>query len=589
MHSFTHALEAEGKPAGNAAQSYSSTITTAPDTFVDELRALGYADNAKGTSGLIDSLKEPATPLSNRCSLSVAAKSQYADIIRQLPSPRHTDMLVHSFFENVAWHYDIVDETTFRNQLFQWSSLSSEQMTRVSDSLPIDVQSFPSLLFQVLAQSLLFQPIQYDESLNDLKYAADMELSDRAADYSNAGHQLAALLAKSELTILTVQAALMQACFEKTTGAVLKAWHTLGSAISDARKLGLHLLETEPSLSSSAEKLSNSELGRNLWFNLHLWDAHMAVVLGRPMRTRLDASSVPLPLSRGCGYEKPKLPHPRDVILCGYHTAYRFLQNIQDLESREDHPTLVESIHNTILTNIANLPAWASTQRQREGEPPWLSAALETMLTNVYFVLFALHRPFIFTESSSRGRAFHSAMEILQSQVRLFDQTEPLQYMAFSLVYTTFDAMVLIAALHLRFTDEFMDQLPTTNRNLQWGLNRLDILQTKNKVAGAAFKAIHRLYQRLLAAYSTPTPRQFESHTESSTVVGSEADMPQNYWDGIQQSGVEDVLFPRPLTELLCNQFYEVLPEGQINTLDDLSQLQFEFDDNRAAPQQDST
>lgn len=571
MRSPTHTLEVAWRPTDNTAQTSSSTITTAPDTFADELRALGYADNAKGTSGLIDSLKEQATPLSSNCSLSAAARSQYAGIIRQLPSPRHTDILVHSFFENVAWHYDIVDEATFRKQLFQWSSLSFVQMTQASKSLPVDLQSFPSLLFQVLAQSLLFQPIQYNESLNDLKYAADMELSDRAADYSKAGHQLTSLLAKSKLTTLTVQAALMQVCFEKTTGAVLNAWHTLGSAIREARELGLHLLEAEALPRSGVEKLSESEVGRHLWFNLHLWDAHMAVVLGRPMWTRLDFGSVPLPLSQGCDFEKANQPQARDVILCGYHTAYRFLQIIQDLENREDYPSCVESIHNAILTNLANLPAWASTQRQREGEPPWLSAALETMLTNVYFVLFALHRPFVFTDSSSRGRAFHSAMEILQSQARLFDQTEPLQYMAFSLVYTAFDAMVLIAALHIRFTDEFTDHLPTTNRILQWGLNRLDVLQTKNKIAGTAFKVIHRLYQRLLAAYSTTAPPQFELHSEISTMVGSEPEMPQDFWDGIQQSGFEDVLFPHPLTELLSNQSHEVLPEGVVNNFGDLS------------------
>lgn len=48
-----------------------------------------------------------------------------------------------------------------------------------------------------------------------------MELSDRAADYSDAGYRLASSFRKSELTLTIIQAELMQACFEKTIGKVI--------------------------------------------------------------------------------------------------------------------------------------------------------------------------------------------------------------------------------------------------------------------------------------------------------------------------------------------------------------------------------
>ncbi|KAJ4252413.1 hypothetical protein NW762_011013 [Fusarium torreyae] len=195
-----------------------------------------------------------------------------------------------------------------------------------------------------------------------------MELSDRAAEYSEAGHRLASSFTKGELTLTTVQAELMRACFEKTTGSVIEAWHTLGNAIRDAQELGLHLIEPETTAYLRSEKPSDRELGCHLWFILHLWDAHMAVVLGRPMSTRMNPNAVPLPMSSRDSSGKQRPPQPSDVILCGYHTAYHFLQDIHDLEKVGDWRVPVETIHETILTNVANLPAWATAQRSRQVE-----------------------------------------------------------------------------------------------------------------------------------------------------------------------------------------------------------------------------
>ncbi|KAM0541142.1 hypothetical protein ACHAPJ_013359 [Fusarium lateritium] len=385
-----------------------------------------------------------------------------------------------------------------------------------------------------------------------------MELSDRAADYSDAGHRLASSFRKSELTLTTVQAELMRACFEKTTGAVIEAWHTLGNAIRDAQELGLHLIEPEPTAYLRSEKPSDRELGCHLWFILHLWDAHMAVVLGRPMSTRMNPNAVPLPMSSRDSSGKQRPPQPSDVILCGYHTAYHFLQDIHDLEKVGDWRVPVETIHETILTNVVNLPAWATAQRSRQGEPPWLAAALEIMSTNVHFVLFALHRPFIFAEPSSRHKAFHSAMQILESQARLFDHTEPLQYKAFSLVFATFDAMVLIAAVHIRFLNELVEQVPASRRNLEWGLERLKSLQaSKNHLASSALNVIQRLYRTMLAVVSPMQPLDpHHGGTENGNFVEMEPEMARVDWDTFLQPDFGDVFVPQPLNELLCSQYF---------------------------------
>lgn len=524
----------------------------------DDFRSLGYGDDTKGTPGVLRGLWESTSVMHQFSPRNRSDPSQYTSIIRELPPRRHIDILVQDFFKNVAWHYDIVDEAMFTSQLSQWSGLTHDQLKQGPDALPINLRSFPALLFQILAQALLFQPTQHEESLNDLKYAADMELSDRAADLSDAGHRLASSFRKSELTLTMVQAGLMRACFQKTTGAVIEAWHTLGNAIRDAQELGLHLIKPESTPYLRTENLSDRELSRNVWHMLHLWDVHMATVLGRPISTRMSPKDVPLPMSARDSLGRQRPPQPRDVIWCGYHTAYKFLQDIHDLDKVEDWRIPVETVHENILTNIANLPAWATAQRLRQGEPPWLSAALEEMYTNVHFVVFALHRPFVFAEMSSRHNAFHSAMQILESQARLFNLTEPLQYKAFSLVYATFDAMVLVAAMHIRFPDEFMEQFPATRRNLEWGLGRLQSLQArKNDLAATALNIIQQLYQRMLTAVSAIQP-QGPCHgvSENGDLEAMEAETARVNWDTILQPDLGDLFVPQPLNELLCNRYF---------------------------------
>ncbi|KAF5548890.1 hypothetical protein FMEXI_4561 [Fusarium mexicanum] len=543
-------VELQDQPINGVLQACQEPIPSALDVVANEFKPLGYGDNTKGTPGVLRSLGEPASLLHQVPARDCTATTEYMSIVRQLPSPRHIDILVQDFFKNVAWHYDIVDQATFFNQLAQWGRLTHDQFKRGPDALPASLRSFPALLFQVLAQALLFQPAQHNESLNDLKYAFDMELSDLAAEYSDAGRRLTSCFRKSESTLTGVQAELMRACFEKTTGAVIEAWHTLGTAIRDAQELGLHLIEPESATYPRTESPSDPELGRNVWLVLHLWDAHMGIVLGRPLSTRMSPNEVALPMSSRDSSGKQRPPQPCDVILCGYHTAYKFLQDIHNLDKVDDWRVLVDKIHEAILTNIANLPAWATAQRSRQGEPPWLSAALETMLTDMHFVIFSLHRPFIFAEPSNRHKAFHAAMQMLESQGRLFDQTEPLQYKAFSLVFATFDAMVLVAAVHIRFPNELREQFAATKSTFELGIGRLKCLQARNNaLANSALSIVERLYRKMLAVVHFEEP--FQGSIDTINLNTMEAETAGINWDAILHPDLGDVLVPQPMNELL--------------------------------------
>lgn len=507
-----------------------STVTQAA------IKQLGYANDSNGTMGIISCLEDsPSLPFDSGLRHGLI-ETQYRSIVRGLPSWTHINFLVTAFFKDVAWHYDIVDEAIFLNQLCQWRSLSYDQLKEIPIGLTADLLSFPALLLQVLAHALLFQPLNHDESLNDLKYASDMDLSDRAVEFSDAGLHLASLVEKSKLTLTTVQAGLLRASFEKNTGKVVEAWHSIGTSIRNGQELGLHLEMATSTLDIGHHILPDHSLRRRTWLMLHLWDAHMAVVLGRPMMTKLDPSDIAFPALWNDRSSEQEPLRPRDVILCGFHTAYRYLQDIHGLEKQTNGFFLVEELHKSILANIANLPAWATPQRSRSNEPAWLSAALEVMFTNVHFVLFALHRPFVSLSPNSRSKAYYFATEILESQARLFDRTEPLQHKSFSLVFATLDATVLIAAMHIQFPDQFTDQYPAAKRNLEWALHRLKLLRSANSMASSAFSVILQLYQKMLAtAYPSQSSSSAGQGEEAEIFEGSESGAFLSNWDAILQ------------------------------------------------------
>ena len=86
--------------------------------------------------------------------------------------------------------------------------------------------------------------------------------------------------------------------------------------------------------------------------------------------------------------------------------------------------------------------------------------------------------------------ACYAATQILESQARLFDDSAPLQHKAFSWVFSTFDALVLIIAVHIRFPEEFVDQFSTTKKNIDSSLERLKVISKSNKLAASALRVV---------------------------------------------------------------------------------------------------
>lgn len=158
-----------------------------------------------------------------------------------------------------------------------------------------------SRLFQCLALSLQFQPLDYDCSLDSLKYAAGMSFDDLASDYSESGMSIMNLLGKRHTTLVTVQAGFLRTSFLKNCGMVPESWHSLSQTIRDAQEIGLHkntiqARKPDEKPEDVLENLWLEQLRRRVWLIISLWDIHMALVLGRPTTIDCRDGKPPFPI-----------------------------------------------------------------------------------------------------------------------------------------------------------------------------------------------------------------------------------------------------------------------------------------------------
>ncbi|KAM4063994.1 fungal zn(2)-Cys(6) binuclear cluster domain-containing protein [Hirsutella rhossiliensis] len=512
----------------NAAEDLGFSITST-DTL-NFIRQITGSEQHASASSAAQSTREPRTTREARSGSDMSL--QYRNVVRQLPPKRYADILVRSFFVNTAWHYDVLDSGGFEEQLACWYRVPYTTLSHGPLSMPPEIRLFPALLFQVLAQALLFQPMGSNDALNDLKYAPGMTYPDLAMEYSDAGNTIMAMLGSRDSNMVKVHAGLLQVSFQRSTGSIIEAWHSLGSTIRDAQEMGLHCIDISPEdlAMSSPEQLRELETRRKMWLVLHLWDGYMGVVLGRPMSTKLDHGAFAQSLDSIYGMKaavtgdderlwvERHQPTPFAVLWWLYHAAGHHLQDIHKLESagasQERYP-MVQKIHAAIVDSMRRLPDWArvdhpNTDWDRVPSCFWLSAARETLETELCFVLLALHRPYIFSVPASRNEALKAALQILESQGRLFSQTKPREYVTFNLVFATFDAMVLVASIYILYPHENALHVDASVRGIEWGLARLDAMRVRNKMAGSAFDTAQTMYgrfRRRLAGAAVPATR----------------------------------------------------------------------------------
>jgi hypothetical protein len=461
-------------------------------------------------------------------------RHKYKSLVRQLPTREYIERLLETFFHEVNWHYYSIDEEIFRAHLSSWHSLSFSVLNKGPQELPPDLRFFPALLFQMLALALQFQQPGHDPSLDSLKYVSEMSLDDLASDYSESGSQLLSMLGKHNMTIVTIQAGFLRTSFLKNSALVTESWHSLGQTIRDAQEIGWHKDVPDRSPASpeiALERLWLAEARRRVWCNLQLWDAHMALVLGRPTQIESTDEKAVLPIDTpGSTNRKGSAPYPRSetdpptpLTMLVYNVKLMLtIRETLILEKKGSHPnpkdyTKVEEIHKDILQNVESLPAYFRSENPDTSfdslpDCHWLPASRQLFDTYQGFVIMTLHRPYAFTNPHSRGIALKAGLNILRAQRRLFQYLEARHYKLFNLVLSTFDAIVLVAAVYILHPTEHPDNLVDALQHFEWAMERFEAMYDRNQMAKAGLSVLKAIHPRLLKA----TGRQPTSSTNTT-------------------------------------------------------------------------
>lgn len=506
------------------------------------------------------------------------ADRRYRELVRQLPSQSCVDILVSTFFSDVNWQYDMLHEGLFRGQLQQWRNVSYSNLQDGLSALPGATLVVPALLFEVLAQALLFHP-PHDQRIHHLLPIPGMGFHDLAAEYSDAGADILELLGKRNLTIATVQAGLLRAACLKSRGKVIEAWHALGATIRDAQEIGLHtgqFLYGDSSIPPGEERTALSAIGHKIWVVLHIWDVHMAVVLSRPIATELQIGR----FARTITYDETRRylfahwqtesepPRPFDVILAGYNVAYRYFQDIRQLEQNgarlQDYAT-VDRIHTAIMKNLKSLPSWCrlvdpNTKFDSKTGCQWLQIAREGLSSLIHLVILTLHRPFIFSVEASRAGALKAGIAILQGQDRLFQNIDPYQCRVFNPVYASFDAIVLISAICISFPDHIQEHRTECIEVVQRGVDRLDAIGQSNDMAKKAHGVVSSLYRRMKHRLGISNPaNDIGNLVSDSDLISPEDATPLN--GAMPEPSFDAIPPPRPTYDL----FYDHLSSAPMS------------------------
>jgi hypothetical protein len=523
----------ESNPTSAHGATYNATKPVESET-VAQVHSFGYAKsngNNNTTLGIFKKIENHDVGTSSVMSASASSsadhsglQSKYKNLIRQLPSKPYIEKLIVTYFREVNYQYYPLDEGIFRDLLKRWESLSFSTLSRGPLELPADLQFFPGLLFQCLALALQYQPIDYDRSLDSLKYAAAMSFDDLASDYSESGTQILCLLGKRHTTLLTVQAGFLRTAYLKNCGMIPESWHSLGQTIRDAQEIGLHKesnayrqRKVDEKPEDVLENLWLDQLRRRMWVILTLWDIHMAIVLGRPTTVDCrDGKPVfpidsPIPKNRREVAPAPRTeddpPTPLSMLLWTAELAAPLwdIFNLERDDPNQNDVSKVALMHKMIKQISLHCPPAFRSQNPDtnfDSHPDcyWLPRSRPLFQSAAAFTIMALHRPYIFTNASSRTEALKAALEILRAQKTFFNMLTNMHYKMHSLVLNTFDAIVLVAAIYILHPCENKEDLDDALQHFEWAMERFQTMSSRNSMADSALGVLKAIYVRLKKA-----------------------------------------------------------------------------------------
>ncbi|KAI1102012.1 hypothetical protein F4804DRAFT_314258 [Jackrogersella minutella] len=530
------------------------SIETIPIKTAD----FGYSSNGASTLGILrkiegDGERLPGMPTDSFDPGNYGMRERYKALIRQLPARTYVEKLAELYFQDINWQYFSIDEPVFRGLMEQWYSMPFNVLsTSGPQALDPMLRSFPALLFQMLAASLLYLPEGSEEMYESLKYTSNMTFEDLAFDYSESGVSILSLLGKRQMSIITVLAGWVRASFLKYTGMVTEAWHQVGTSIRDAQEIGLHRDQNDPqpspedSTEQALEKMWMAQSRRRVWMTLLGWDLHTGAVLGRPTSVDFRLVNRSLPVDSLIPKDTRKSPimqrgendppTPLTRALWSWEVM-RPLRDILDLEKEGPFPkdfSKVERIHQELLDLQARTPPPFRLQNPdtRFDDLPecrWLPFVRPTLPQLISFDIMALHRPYVFTRVTSRHEALKASLDMLEAQKTYFSLLKQQQYKTFTLFFGTFDAVIMIASIYILFPREHTELLPTARQHFAWAIERFELMANRNRLAEAALGVLRAIYIRFKKAIGYNCVKAMSdvgcSSTSSSGASGSSSDM----------------------------------------------------------------
>ncbi|KHO11684.1 Zn(2)-C6 fungal-type DNA-binding domain protein [Metarhizium robertsii ARSEF 23] len=485
---------------------------------------------------------------------SFAVRERYKDLIRHLPAKVFIDKLVAMCMREFNWQYYFVDPDIFFAQLQEWNNLPfSIFSTEGPRGIPPGLRVFPAVLFQMIAAALLVLPDDEEEEFVTLKYAANMTFEDLACDYSASGAEIVGLFGKKGLSVTTVQAEFLRACFLKYTANVTESWHMIGIAIRDAQELGMHRdsLDPKPTETSLETVIENQwliERRRKMYMILAMWDINMSLILGRPgtvdWRHSLPSLPIdtPVPSNRSNTPIAPRNPEkdpPTPLTRCLWlHEITLPLRDIQDLEHEGPYPrdfSKIDRVHQKIMSLHESTPAilrLKNPDTRWDNDPEvegWIGGTRYYFHFIHNFTLMALHRPYLFHRKESRLEALTAGLAMLEMQRSMFEGLPSTSWRNFMLFFGTFDAIVLVASVYILFPHEHPEHRHLSVQHIHWAIERFATMQHRNPLAKAAqgvLRAILGKFTKALAHSASPskssiTPASTRGPSDNTPASGS--------------------------------------------------------------------
>lgn len=156
----------------------------------------------------------------------------------------------------------------------------------------------------------------------------------------------------------------------------------------------------------------------------------------------------------------------------------------------------------------------------------WLERARPFIDAVARFAIMVLHRPYVFTITKSRSEALKAALQILRAQRRLFQYLQAHHYKMFNLVLSTFDAVVLVAAIYIVYPNEHPDRLDDALQHFAWALERFETMSVRNTMARAALGVLQAIHVRLLRSLETRDRNEHSTRAQPDRVLPISSTIP---------------------------------------------------------------